>query len=470
MRRLQLPRPLAWFLLAAGVLATRLPFLGPGFGTDPDAWRVAEAARFIHRTGTYGGSRLPGHPVQEVVSSWLWPGGALALNLATALFSLLAVLCFVALCRQLRTPYPALSGLALAATPVVYIHSTDALDYVWALGLLLLSILLVRARRAVPAGIALGLAIGCRITFALFVPPLALLLPGRRKNASRAAPILRFLGSALLVGALSYLPVVLEYGWGFLRSYQLLYPSPLLILKQATLDVWGAVGLLGVAAGLGVLAARALTARRGRAAPNPERKLWTAVSLLVLLVTIASYVPLPHEAGYLLPAVPFTILLFGLWLPRRAHLLCCVSLLVSPWLFKLTQAPRPFTPAQTALAMPLEYGRWQLRWEPFRGPILYDHARRSSEMSYVLSMVGDSTAARERRVVVVHEWLPMIRVLAGGEQVGEARYVSSLSLDSLRFHLAQGTPVYFLTEAEWPNVLQHGFHLAEHGARPLPER
>src|SRR5207245_1842743 len=97
---LPVPTPLAppapraaWMglgLLAAGVALSRAPFLAPGYGTDTDAWKLAYAARFIATQGRYLASRLPGYPIQELVSALFWKGGPLALNGPTALFSVLA--------------------------------------------------------------------------------------------------------------------------------------------------------------------------------------------------------------------------------------------------------------------------------------------------------------------------------------------------------------------------------------------
>src|SRR5260221_4064114 len=85
----------AW--LAALVAISRAPFLAPGYGTDTDAWKLAYAARFIATQGRYLVSRLPGYPIQELVSAAAWRGGPLALNGLTAGFSVLAtVLLFLA--------------------------------------------------------------------------------------------------------------------------------------------------------------------------------------------------------------------------------------------------------------------------------------------------------------------------------------------------------------------------------------
>jgi len=117
----------AWlWLVAALVLVSRAPFLTPGYGADPDAWRTARAVRLIAETGRYHESHSPGHPVQEWVGSLLWRGGPRALNGATAVASALAVWFFgLALLELGAGLWGALAAAALGFAPIVYIHSVD---------------------------------------------------------------------------------------------------------------------------------------------------------------------------------------------------------------------------------------------------------------------------------------------------------------------------------------------------------
>ena len=58
--------------LFAIALACRAPFLWAGYGKEFDAWSNALNARIIAETGIYEVSRLPGHPLQELLLSALW--------------------------------------------------------------------------------------------------------------------------------------------------------------------------------------------------------------------------------------------------------------------------------------------------------------------------------------------------------------------------------------------------------------
>jgi hypothetical protein len=58
-------------ILAFGFLS-RVPFVGPGFGSDSDAWRVANSARRLAETGVYVPSRMPSYPLHEFTSAALY--------------------------------------------------------------------------------------------------------------------------------------------------------------------------------------------------------------------------------------------------------------------------------------------------------------------------------------------------------------------------------------------------------------
>src|SRR5690349_10239581 len=263
------PRFAAPALVLLAVLG-RLPFLGAGFGTDTDAWRVGLAARYMHATGLYGSSRVPGHPVQDGLVAHLVGLGPWGINGATALLSVLAVHLFHRWARRLAVPHPFLLGLAFAFLPLVYLHSVDALDYLWALALLLVAVELADAERFVFAGVALGLATGCRITSLAMLAPLVVLCP----KGTRLRALLRIGATALCVGALCYAPVVLTYGFQYLRFTPTPYPRAAYIAKEVTLDVAGILGLLGVT---WALAGEALARRKRAREPAPAA--WRRVRL-----------------------------------------------------------------------------------------------------------------------------------------------------------------------------------------------
>jgi hypothetical protein len=111
-------------LAAVAVLATRLPWIGSGYGSDPDGYRVVIVARQIARSGLYEASRLPGFPAYEyltALSAWSAPWVS---NLVTALFSVASFVLFAVIARELGVRRYVLIALAFAMTPVVYLSSS----------------------------------------------------------------------------------------------------------------------------------------------------------------------------------------------------------------------------------------------------------------------------------------------------------------------------------------------------------
>ncbi len=456
------------FLLSATLaLLMRLPFLGAGYGADPDSWRVAWAARVIGATGHYEASRFPGYPLHELASSLIWKGGPLALNGVSALIGALGAGFFALTLRRLGSRNGLLASLAMASTPVVFIAGVSAMDYSWSLGFALAGLDFALRRRPLVAGVLGGLAIASRLTSAAWLLPLGLALAHASPPGARRRPALVLATTALAVGTLGFLPVFLTYGAGFFRYYPHRYPEALLVLKNATVDVWGIPGFVAL-----VLAAGPRLVR-GRRAPRQPSIPRTASPLLLgacgsgLALFLVAYLRLPFEAAYLVPAVPLTLLLLGQLLERRAFIACCVALLLSPWVLKVSQpggADRP-SPGTGAVAFQALGRPFVL--DSFRGPLLTDHARRVQSMRYVERSLARALRLDGRNVVIASDWLPQIRVRLGGKVEGRVEYVYLLTAAELRSLRERGARVWYLSGADWESERVNGVALREHGARPL---
>ena len=123
--------PKLFAILLIAVIASRLPFLQLGYGSDADAWRVAHTASQLWHTGKYEPSRLPGYPLHELlVTPLVASGGALASNAGTLLGCLLLLLVWKQL-TELETTHPSILIISLAFAPFVWKSSTTTMDYIW---------------------------------------------------------------------------------------------------------------------------------------------------------------------------------------------------------------------------------------------------------------------------------------------------------------------------------------------------
>jgi hypothetical protein len=377
------------FLLIA---LSRLPFLSAGYGVNVDAWRVARVARSIAETGVYEVSRFPGYPVQEIVSACFWRGGPWALNGLSAAMSVLACAAVWQIARRLDCRDTFLFVIALAATPILFVSSVTAKDYVWSLAFSWSALWMALDNRPVLSGLLLGLAMGCRITSGAMVLPVALVFWGGNANG-RVSIFAKFFVSTVAISAVCFLPVILRYGSSFLTFYESHdRPDFGVILRRGTQEVWGTLGLVALLLAIGAIFFRQ-KARRDNSIPQPANRMVVPAFLVTVVIYIAAYLRLPDQAGYLLPIVPAILFLVARFTPRRVFQICCLLIVIAPF-------------AEIS-------GRGVQA-----GAIVSDHRERQRTLSDVARFIDlAETKLSGTNLVVVGGWEPIIKVLYPQETV-----------------------------------------------------
>ena len=433
----------ALILLLVLVLLSRLPFLGAGYGVHWDAWGNAKAAQQIAETGNYTMARVPGAPVYELTTALFSWGGPWALNGLSALSGLACVAIFALLARRYQCRDWLLAAAAFAFSPVLYVNSVTAKDFTLACALLLLSTLLIAQKRPLAAGVALGLAMGCRLTSGLMALPLALMLFGGEPEAKRIRRLIWFAMTSAAVVLIVFIPAFLTYRFSFLNYfksdgapplvYGVYYPPWKVVAYRGTIEVWGVAGCLGIiAATLGALALR----KRTKSIDNvPPRDLiaWSAV---ILAYTVL-YVAFPDQAGYFLPAVPFTILLLARLSPR--------------WLFQ----------AFCVLTIAGAFISWK-NGGPASGAIFQDRAERLRTIENVRNFYSYARTIPGRNVFVVGAFYHGIGLIAPESKSGHFVYL--LSPKELADYLKEGFTIYYLPAIRQFEYDVHGIDLAQYGA------
>ena len=353
------------------------------------------AARQIARGGEYQASRLPGYPVYEYLTALSAAAAPWVSNLVTALISTVAFVLFALIARELGVRRYLLIALAFALTPVIYVSSSCTMDYIPALAGQLAATYAVLRRRPVLAGLLLGVAVGCRITAGALVLPLCLWMlltqargPGLRQCLAFGITLL---GSCMLC----FLPVWRRYGLDFFAFYDNgSYPPLDVVYARALPLVWGS---LGIAALLAVLCAAPLYYRHARRNfDEPRTRHAVAMAMLAIALYLTAYLRLPDEAGYLVPAVPFVLLVIALLTPAWASGALAVTLIVSPW-------------------VGFDHGAPTLDGRPtLEGLIVEDHLVRESQQRQTRAVI-DAVARLPGRAAIVCGWvLPRITLALNG--------------------------------------------------------
>lgn len=481
------PRWPALVLVAALVVVPRLPYLHTGYGTDTDAWSVARVARRLAATGVYEPSRVPGNPLQERLCALAIRWGDRGVNGLTLAWTAAAAVLLAMLLGRLGVPDAALVAGTFTFVPAVMVASVSGMDYLWAVAFLLAALRAALGGRPLLAGLLLGCAAGARITSIAFLVPL-LIVSLSAARASRLRDGLVLGATALATTAAWFAPQLLHTGLGFLSYYEpagghvrslgdflrgmltlwKLPFSPLLVAAQATVGVWGVAGTVALAIVIPWTILKG--GPRGGAPPVPPLpRAVVLAAALAILITVALYLRLPDDEGYLIPAVPFTLLLIAARGPRGAVRALCVALLLAPFVVGVDAAPpkKGVTPLQRSpWARTFALGGDRFVLDPGRGPFLMDIDKRRAQDAILTrvrarwSSLPDSTVLIAGRLDLPFrdDVPPRPHRLLTFDLLGEAE---------VRGYVARGDSVLYLPDARERTRRFLGYSLDAAGAHPF---
>jgi hypothetical protein len=299
-------------------LALCIPLLFLGYGSDYDAWRVAQTGETLWRTGIYSPSRSLGFPLYELtIAPLVAMGGWIATN---ALSLIAGIAIFFSLCRLAgrgHFRHPLLVMLSILFLPIFCKNATVTMDYLPALALLLWAYVFLQETRWDLAALLIGLSVGFRPTGILFIIPAALLIV---QTCHSKAILFRALAISGLTAAIAYSPLL------FAHNFLAPVPAPRSsAIQHLAFVAFHSLRFLGLAQTL-LLAALVGSSWRKR-----ERKRVAAPTadfhLLNMAVWIGLFFLLPDEPEYLLPALPSLIFMMDRILKKPAFIAAVFILL-----------------------------------------------------------------------------------------------------------------------------------------------
>ncbi|VVB93621.1 Uncharacterised protein [uncultured archaeon] len=299
-------------------VASRLPFLDLGFSaftspTDSDVLAVVNSAYLLRYYHIYAVSRFPGSPFFELYNSLLIGGGWLATNTATMIFSFFAVILFGKILNILDIKNKSILLITFAFIPVIWINSTITMDYMWGLGFLLLAFYLAFAGKYNYSGIALSFAIACRLTSVVMIVPLLYWMLQKKAGMNR---LYSFLGTTFFSSIILFSPVLYKYGLGFLKYY----PREITFTEV----YYGfATQILNIPAMIIILISF-LVARN-----TPKKDPAFNLSLFVVLIYALIFIYHPSKPAYLIPAIPWGLVLLNKTFPRMIVIFVCVLVVLN---------------------------------------------------------------------------------------------------------------------------------------------
>lgn len=313
-----------FILLFAIVSIATIPRGFIGYGTDGDGWRsVAAAERFV-TTDHYYPSRLPGNPNFEYMLALIDPwSGNVGTNLAVFLFFVLSIWALYRVACDLNLPNTFMVTSLYALCPILLKNAVTTMDYIPGLCMLIGAYLFALRGQLMLSGILLGIAIGLRITNALFLMPVVVFLCLKGLTFRQIITVPLLAGS---LGMLSFLPILLKVGLRALSIPPNMYTPSV----YAARTVYQGLQLFGVIATSLIAIVTFTRLRRWNAIRHGSGTNSNASYYLELLTVVAfvgMFVIHADETEYLIPIVPFLLLICARIFSRKELILIGVFIL-----------------------------------------------------------------------------------------------------------------------------------------------
>ncbi len=451
----------------AVILLSRVPFLFSGYGLDADSWEVALTAKNISSTGVYEVSRFPGYPVQEFICSLFYTGSYVSLNLLSTIISTVGFIFFVFTLKALRFKSVFLAAFALASVKTIYVNSTVTIDYTWALAFILIALYFVVKDKPFIAGLFLAVAIGCRITSGAMLLPFAIMISqtdGLQKNILRISKLIL---ATCIVGCLLFLPVYLKYGMSFLMYYDVPYPSIPEVLFKLSFGVWGVIGFMGIVIATCLLLVPVKASSKNYLFPRSVNEKYIVSWLVAIDLYIIAFLKLPMESGYLIPIIPFVILVFGKYLYDKAFTFFAIMLIVSPLIASITPVDRNDAPAQSAVAIKFRVAGEDLIFDPVIGPLFAYQSRREKAMEFTSQVLQSTDTIQKKSLIVAGRWYTQLAVRQAEVGKKTIQFIDYLDAERRSAFSDDGYQLYYLPQQDRYNFLKNGFDVKATGALPF---
>jgi hypothetical protein len=269
----------------------------------------------------------------------------------------------------------------------------------------------------------------------------------------------------LITGALLYLPVYLKYGWSFFSYYDTPYPSIPTVLYKFFVGVWGVVGSAAMLVAVGLLLLPDSHIARKYLFPRSVNEKYVIAWLIAIDLYIIAYLRLPMESGYLIPIVPFVILIFGKYLYNRAFAFFAVTLILSSFLCSINPVERNDAPFVSPVSFRFSFSSQKLVLDLLRGPVNSYQSRRKNGLEFSDKIVESLDTVNTNTLLVVGKWYNQL-YLMNNETETPVTLRDYISQDSLLYYVGKNYRVYYLPQQDYFNQEIHGYDINLFGAEP----
>lgn len=426
------------WLLVIVITVSRLPFIFNSIGCDFDIWREAYSGKILREQHIYEVSRFPGYPFSEILFSLIYKFPYWFINSFSVLFTLGAALFFYKILLFKKINYALLISTAFSFVPVIFINSTNAIDYNWSLFFILGCTYFLMKEKITVATIFFGLIVSSRFNNLIFILPFLYFIYTEFKEKRRDYLIRFFLGSFFFL-LLFFSPIIIKYKCKFLYHYGADNISLKQVISFSTLYIFGLIGCLSLL----FFSVKELWIKRREIFIKISKSYqdnFLIFSAIMVLLNFLFFIRFPLEAGYLTPSIPFFLILISNFFSKQSLKLFLISLFFSPFLL--------FLSAQKFEIL---------------GMVFSNEKMENQQLENSKNLINKIDRLPKNSVVFVSDSYEHLAFIKGGKGFIDKKILKKITLVELKTLKEKSVPIFYTEEAKMLSAQSISAYLEKYG-------
>jgi len=199
--------------------------------------------------------------------------------------------------------------------------------------------------------------------------------------------------------------------------------------------------------------------------PRSINEKYVIAWLIAIDLYIIAFLRLPMESGYLIPMIPFVILIFGKYLYSKAFTVLCIMLILSSFFFNISPVEREDAATASPVSFVFNQGEERLSVDVFDGPMISYESRRKNGMKFTSDLLHSFDTLRRKSLIVSGRWYNQLYLQRKDSTEFDIQIRDYIKQDSLLYFIGKGYDIYYLPKQDHFNQLMREVDINLFGAK-----
>jgi hypothetical protein len=252
----------------------------------------------------------------------------------------------------------------------------------------------------------------------------------------------------------------------FTFADQFPYPNLPKVIYKATIGVFGTIGVSTIAFYKINFLAKVFLKKQKLIPPGLPKQIFFSC-FTCIAIYIISYLRLPQKSAYMIPIIPFIIILFGYYLKERAFKFFCVLLTMSSFLFSMNLTDSLRGSGYSPLAVKFTLAGQEIFIDPLTGPLYSDYTKRLNKIAYTEKVYRQISLEKQNKILICGWWYNELLVQSWNRE-SNTNVIPVFYIDKSRMekYMADGHELYYLPEQDLYNDQYSQMNYTDSVAKP----